>query len=81
MAGAQKLQHASRVEHRFGQLHRLDVRQTLEIDGHEQRGHLVVGEIAGGKCLNEAQNLARREGMAVALVRNQFYERFHRPKG
>ncbi len=41
--------------------------QAAEIDGHEQRGHLVVGDFPGGEFVDKILNLVRREGLAVAF--------------
>ena len=41
--------------------------QPAKINGHEHRGHLVVGNCPGGELADEFLNLFRREGFAFAF--------------
>jgi hypothetical protein len=42
--------------------------QTAKINGHEQRGHLVVGNFSGGEVADELLESLRREKFSFALV-------------
>jgi hypothetical protein len=41
--------------------------EAAKINGHEQRGHLVIGNFSGGKFADEFLNLLRRENFSFAL--------------
>ena len=44
--------------------------QSVKVNGHEHRGHLVVGNFPCGELADEILNLLRRESFAFALVFN-----------
>ena len=41
--------------------------QPAKINGHEQRGHLVIGNFSGGEFADEFLDLFRREDFSFAL--------------
>ena len=45
--------------------------EAAKKDGHEQRGHLVIGNFSGGEFADEFLNLSRRENFSFALRFNQ----------
>ena len=63
-----KFQHVAGIAH--GQRERAgfgDV-EAAKINGHEHRGHLVVGNCPGGELADDRLNLFRSEGFAFALA-------------
>ncbi len=59
------------LHHRVGERVRLGVAEPLEVDGHAERGHLVVGDLVARVGEDEPGDLRVRQLSAVALLLNQ----------
>ncbi len=59
------------ADHRVGERERLGSVQPAEVDGHTERGHLVVGNLAARVREHELGDLVRSKLLAVALATNQ----------
>src|SRR5437763_7550986 len=56
------------ADHRIGERERLRLREAPEVDGHAERGHLVVGHLAAGVAEHELGELSGRQLLPVALA-------------
>ena len=59
------------LHHGVGERMRLGVAEPLEVDGHAERGHLVVGDLVARIGEDEPGDLRVRQLLAVALLLNQ----------
>jgi hypothetical protein len=57
-------------DHRGGECGRLGGREAVEIAGHQERGHLVVGDVVAGIAEHEPAQRLLRDLAAVALGRD-----------
>jgi hypothetical protein len=62
-------------EHRVGERRGLGAVEPAEVDGHEQRGHLVVRHGAARVRVGERPPLGRGDATAVALALDEFEHR------
>ena len=63
-----KFQHIAGIAHGKRQRGGLGGGQAAKINGHEQRGHLVVRNLPGGEFVDEIFNLIRRERFPFAFA-------------
>src|SRR5690349_18696317 len=66
-----ELELVSRIAHRQRQRRRLLRIETAEIDCHQESGHLIISNSAGGIKPDDLLDLLRAERFAVALGLNQ----------
>ena len=62
-----KFKHVAGIAHGERERSGLGGVEAAKIDGHEQRGHLVVGNYSGGEFADEFLDLFWREGFPLAL--------------
>ena len=63
-----ELDRLAAADHRVGERERLRAREPLEVDRHQERGELVVGDLAAGVGEHELGELVRVELLAVPLA-------------
>ena len=66
-----EVERAAAPDHRVGERVRLGGGHALEVDGHAERGQLVVGDLAAGVAEDQLRDLLRRELLAVPLPLDQ----------
>src|SRR6266571_230456 len=62
-----KVQNFTRVKHRFGERDSLIIAHSAQIDGHQQRRHLVVGHVAVSVTADDEAYLVASKHATVAL--------------
>ena len=62
-----KLQHMTGVAHRKRERSGLRLGQSTKENGHEKRGHLVVGNLPVRERFDDLPNLASGQGLPLAL--------------
>ena len=62
-----KLQYVAGIAHGQRERGGFGGGQPAEINGHEQRGHLVIGNFPNGELADQALNFRAGEGLALAL--------------
>ena len=66
-----QIESSSTLEHRFHQGVHLAAIETVEVDGHQQRRHLIVGHPTVGVGEDELMDLAWLQPLAIAFAFNQ----------
>ena len=59
------------LQHRLHQRVHLATVEALEVDRHQQRGNLIIGNLTRRVCEDELANLARLQAPAVAFAFDQ----------
>ena len=68
---ARQIQRLAAVHHGHGQVQRLAPVHAAEIDGHGHGGHLIIRDLPTAVAVDHIADLLRREGLPVALFRDQ----------
>ena len=68
---ARQIQRLAAVHHGHGQVQRLAPVHAAEIDGHRHGGHLIIRDLPTAVAVDHIADLLRREGLPVALFRDQ----------
>ncbi len=72
-----EVQHLARLQHRARERDGLRVRHAAQEDGHEERGHLVVGDLAHSVIANDVGDLVGGEFATVTLLRDELHDGRH----
>ncbi len=72
-----EIEHVARAQHGLREAHRLRVGHAPKEDGHEQRAHLVVGELSPAEGRDQAVNLRVAEGVSVPLAGDELDQSLH----